>query len=144
MINYDDMMYRANCLASDLETLYHQAALKLGLSDSTMLVMYIVYENNGTCLLGNIRKESSLSKQTLNSAIRKLEKEGIIYLEQKGGRTKNVCFTKKGTEYANSTVARLFNAECSAFVGWTEDEINIYLELMERYNHNFREQIEKM
>jgi DNA-binding MarR family transcriptional regulator len=143
-INYDDMMYRVNCLASDLDSLYHQAAVKLGLSDSVMFVLYLVYEKDGKCPLNDIRKETSISKQTLNSAVRKLESEEIIYLEQNGGRAKTVCLTEKGKEYVSHTIARLFNAECSAFNGWTEEEISQYLNLMEKYNDDFRKQIEEM
>lgn len=142
--DYKEMMYRINCLASDLDSLYHQAAQKLGVSDSVLFVLYLVYEKEGKCPLKDIRKETSISKQTLNSALRKLESENIIYLEQPGGRAKIVCFTEKGKEYAGHTVARLFNAEYRAFHGWTEEEINQYLMLMEKYNNDFREQIEKM
>lgn len=143
-INYSDMMYRINCLASDLDSLYHQAAQKLGISDSVMMVLYLLYEKNGKCLLNDIRKETSISKQTLNSAVRKLEREEIIYLKQNGGRAKTVYLTEKGTEYVNHTIARLFNAECNVFSGWTEEEIHLYLSIMEKYNNDFREQIEKM
>ena len=142
--NAADMMYRINCLASDLDALYHQAALKLGLSDSVMFVLYLVYERDGKCPLHTICKETSISKQTINSAIRKLEKETVVYLEQSGGRTKTVCLTEKGREYAEHTVARLFGAERSAFDGWTAEEIGQYLRLMEKYNDHFRRQIEKM
>lgn len=143
-INYKETMYKINCLASDLDSLYHQAAQKLGVSDSVLFVLYLVYEKDGKCPLKDIRKETSISKQTLNSALRKLESEDIIYLEQAGGRAKIVCFTQKGREYASHTIARLFNAECRAFDGWTEEEIEQYLKLMEKYNNHFREQIKKM
>ena len=64
--NGADMMYRVNCLASDLDALYHQAALKLGLSDSVMFVLYLVYERDGKCPLNTICKETSISKQNKN------------------------------------------------------------------------------
>ena len=143
-IDYGALIYRTNCLASDLDAIYHQAAQKLGVSDSVMFVLYLVYENNGKCLLKAIQKETNISKQTLNSSIRKLESNRIIYLEQIGGRAKMVCFTEKGTDYANHTIARLFHAECAAFEGWTAEELTQYVSLMERYNRSFREQIEKM
>ena len=137
-------MYRINRLASDLNALYHQAALKLGLSDSVMFVLYWVYEKDGKYPLNDIRKETGISKQTLNSAMRKLEKEEIIYLEAGSGRTKNVCLTEKGTELVRNTIARLFHAECSVFHSWTAQEIQQYLNLMEKYNEDFRKQIERM
>ena len=57
-----DMMYRINCLASDLDSLYHQAALRLGLSDSEMFVLYLLHENGGECALSRMHRETSISK----------------------------------------------------------------------------------
>ena len=94
-INYSEMMYRMNCLASDLDSLYHQAAQKIGVSDSVMFVLYSLYENKGTILLNDIRKITGISKQTLNSAIRKLENEEIIYLEQKAAERKRYALQRK-------------------------------------------------
>lgn len=142
--NYSEMLYRMNCLASDLDSLYHQAAQKIGVSDSVMFVLYSLYENQGVLLLNDIRKITGISKQTINSAIRKLENEEIIYLEQKGGRAKTVNLTEKGKEYTNHTIARLFTAECNVFNGWTTEEINQYVHFMEKFNNDFRQQIEKL
>lgn len=142
--NYSEMLYRMNCLASDLDSLYHQAAQKIGVSDSVMFVLYSLYENQGVLLLNDIRKITGISKQTINSAIRKLENEEIIYLEQTGGRAKTVNLTEKGKEYTNHTIARLFTAECNVFNGWTTEEINQYVHLMEKFNNDFRQQIEKL
>lgn len=143
-INYKDLLYQLNCLASDLDALYHQAAVKLGLSDSAMFVLYLLYENDGSYLLNKIRQESGMSKQTLNSAIRKLEQENIIYLEQVDGRSKNVHLTEGGQEYAAKTAGKLFEAECRAFDVWNEYEIKQHLKLMKKYNDSFRAQIETL
>lgn len=142
--DYSAEIYRVNCLAADLETIYHQAALKLGLSDSTMFVLYLLYEKGGSCMLYDIRKETNISKQTIHSAVRKLEKEGILYLQQQDGRAKMVHLTEKGKGYAKQTVGRLFQAECGTFEGWTEMEISLYMNLSEKYNEHLRKQIEKM
>ena len=135
-MDYNNIMHQVNCLASDLDSLYHQAALKLGL--------YLLYERDGSYPLNEIRKETNISKQTLNSAIRKLESEDIVYLKQTNGREKTVCLTEKGTDYTSCTIARLYTAECNAFQDWTEAEIRQYLYLMDKYNRDFRKQIETM
>lgn len=70
-------MQRFNLLQSEIDTAYHDAALKLGRSDSAMLVLYTLCSGGGECMLGDIT--SGASKQTINSALRKLESEGIIY-----------------------------------------------------------------
>lgn len=143
-MDYNDIMHQVNCLASDLDSLYHQASLKLGLTDSTMMVLYLLYEKDGSCPLNEIRKETNISKQTLNSAIRKLESENIVYLKQTSGREKTVFLTETGTDYTSRTIVRLYNAECNAFQDWTETEVRQYLYLMDKYNRDFRKQIETM
>jgi DNA-binding MarR family transcriptional regulator len=143
-MDYGEVMRKVNHLASDLDSLYHQASLKLGLSDSVLFLMYVLYERNGSCPIKDICEETSICKQTINSAIRKLEKEDIIYLKQSGGRNKTVCFTEKGKEYAQGTVGKLFKAESGTLMGWSEEEIEQYLYLTEKYNKDFREQINKL
>ena len=142
--NHHAKIHRINCLSGDLNALYHQAALKLGISDSAMFVLYMLHYKGDGCLLYDICQESGISKQTINSTLRKLEADGVLYLENDKGRTKCVCLTDTGKEYVSQTGARLFDAECRTFDDWTEDEIDQYLNLMEKYNRSFGSQIEKM
>ena len=137
-------IHRINYLNAELNALYHHASLKLGLTDSAAMVLYTIYDNGENCLLSDIYKQSGVSKQTVNSAIRKLEKERIIYLEQHSGRTKKVVLTDTGKEYVQKTVARLFDAEAAAFASWKEEEINAHIGFMEKYIDSFREQIEEL
>lgn len=139
-----ERIHRFNCLASDLDALYHQAAKKLGISDSALCVLYMIHENGTHCPLSDIYKKTGNSKQTIHSAVRKLEQEGILYLEQPHGRAKEVCLTEQGKRYVMQTAARLFEAECSAFHSWTEEEISTYLQLMKKYNLSLRSELEKL
>ncbi len=138
------IMHRINYLNAELNALYHQASLKLGLTDSASIVLYTIYDNGEDCLLSDIYKQSGVSKQTVNSAIRNLEKNHIIYLEQHSGRAKKVILTDTGKEYAQKTIARLFDTETAAFASWTEEEINAHIGFMEKYIHSFQEQVEKL
>lgn len=139
-----EKIHRVNFLSNELDAIYHQAAKKLRLSDSALLVLYMLYERGGTSPLLDICAESGISKQTINSALRKLEQEGILYLKSDGKKTKRVCLTEKGNAYVDQTAARLFQAECDAFHDWTDEEIKQYLELMEKYNDSLRKQVEKI
>lgn len=143
-ISYFDKIRRLNCLANDTEAIYHQAAVKLNISDSALLILYVLHEQGDTCLLGDIGKLTGISKQTVNSALRKLEAEQILYLQQHDGRAKRICLTDKGKDYVSQTAAKLFEAECQAFQSWTEEEIDLHLNLMEKYNTTLRQQIEKL
>jgi len=139
-----DKIHRINYLNTEIEALYHRASWKLGLTDSASIVLYAIYDSGGSCLLSDIYKQSGVSKQTVNSALRNLEKKGILFLEQHSGRTKKAALTDTGKEYVKKTVARLFEAETAAFESWTEEEMNAHIGFLEKYIDSFREQIEKM
>ena len=139
-----EKLHRINYLGAEMDALYHQACRRLGISDSAMIVLYTIYDNGGTCLLSHIYKQSGVSKQTINSAMRKLENDGILYLEQENGRGKRVRLTSDGTDYVEKTAARLYAAECEVFSDWAGEESDTYIRFMEKFNDMFRIQIDKM
>lgn len=139
-----DSICKINCLNEEIESLYHQASVKLEISDSVSFVLYMTYINKGKCLLYDIYKSSGISKQTINSAIRKLENEDIVYLEKYNGKSKIVFLTEKGKDYANQTAKKLYKAEFDTFKDWDEEEMGLYLKLMEKHRNSFKKQIEKL
>lgn len=139
-----EKVHKVNALSNDMTAIYHQAARIFAMSDSALIVLYTVYEKGDHCLLQDVCVESGISKQTVNSALRKLEAEGILYLEQDRGKNKRICLTEAGREHVERTAGRLYEAECRAFSDWTDREFETYLALMEKYNCALRREIETM
>lgn len=142
--NHVNEIHRINYLTSEMESLYHRASLKLGITDSVSVVLYTIYDEGDGCLLSDIYKKTGIRKQTVNSAIRGLEADSILFLEQHTGRAKKVFLTDKGKDYVQKTVARLYEAEAQAFDTWTAEEISTYIRLMEKYADCLRQQIDKL
>ena len=132
---------RLNYLMGETDAAYHEAALRLGLSDSAMRILYAVCDRGSSfrCSLRDVCRSSGLSKQTVNSALRKLEGAGAVYLEAAGGRSKNVCLTDAGRELAGRTAAPLMELEDEIFSAWGADEVEQYIRLTQRYLEDFRE-----
>ena len=130
---------RYNYLFGETDAVYHEISLKLGLSDSAMKILYTICDNGTSCLLQDICKYSGLSKQTVNSALRKLEAEGIIYLESAGGKNKKVCLTKSGETLAGRTAQKILQAEDDIFASWPQEDVQKYLELTETFLLALRE-----
>lgn len=137
-------MKRFNYLTSEIDAAYHEAALKLGLSDSALLILYTICNHGEACLLQDITRLSGISKQTINSALRKLESEGIVYLESFCGRKKRVCLTEKGKVFVKSTVCRVIDMENAIFGSWTEAERKQYIELTQKYLLSFKDRIKEL
>ena len=104
----------------------------------------MIYTNGDNYVFHDIYKLSGISKQTINSAIRKLENEDIVYLEKYDGKTKIVCLTKKGKSYIKQNAAKLCEVECNAFREWSEEEMDRYLSLIEKHDASLRKQIQKL
>ncbi len=140
--NREDILRHINYLNSELNALYHQASVKIGLSDSACQVLYFLYADGGQCRLQDITLETGLSKQTIHSAICKLQEQGMLSLKHDAGRRKLVCLTPQGQDYTAETVARIFEAEKAAYRDWKEAEIEEHLRLLQKYNDHFKKQIE--
>mgnify|MGYP000967954586 CR=1 FL=1 len=87
-------------LSAEITSLYHEAAVKMGISDTVLNILYVLCERDGQCLQSDIFRLTGISRQTINSAIRKLEKDGFAYLKQGEGRNTMVCLTEKGKDFS--------------------------------------------
>ncbi len=134
-------MQRFNYLISETNAAYHEAALKLGMSDSIMQILYTICNSGDSCQLGEICSLSGISKQTVNSALRKLEAGEIVYLKASGGRKKKVCLTDKGRALAAGTVVKLMEIENSILESWPKEEVEQYLKLTRKYLEALREKM---
>ena len=140
---YTDLK-RFNCLTAEIDAVYHDAALRLGLSDSALMILYTVCTYGESCLLHDITRLSGVSKQTIHSALHKLADEGIVYLEPVSGRKKRVCLTETGKAFAEQTVLQVIEIENEIFGGWTEAEREMYIGLTQRYLSAFREKVKEL
>ena len=127
-----------NAFFKEMDDLYHDLAIGAGLSDSAFDIFYTLRTLGEGCLQRDVCSCSFVSKQTVNSALRKLEADGILYLEPSGARSKRVCLTEAGLRVADATAGRLIRLENSIFDEWPAEDVQQYLGLMERYLQAFR------
>lgn len=84
--------------SKEADDVYHTLALKFGLSDSAMWILCTMREADRELTQAEIAEEMSMSRQTINSAIKNLEKQGYLYMAPAPGdrRNKTLSFTAKG------------------------------------------------
>ena len=105
-------MRRFNHLLQETDAVYHEMAQHWGLSDSVMGVLYTLCDAGGRCRLRDICYWSGMTKQTVNSALRRMEGDGLIYLES-AGRGKDVCLTPEGEALARRGIALRAGLHCA-------------------------------
>lgn len=137
---------RLNYLLGEIDGTYHEVARKLGVSDSVSKILYTICDTDGgdRCPLHEICRQTGLSKQTVNSALRGLEREGLIYLRAVDGKAKEVCLTEPGKAFAEKTARQVIQIENDILEDWTPEELEIYLKLTERYLAQLAQKAEQL
>ena len=90
------------------------------------------------------RKIHDYRFQTIKSAIRKLEKEEIVYLEQGKGRNTILCLTEKGKKFSLEKIMPLHEIENKIWNEWTAEEQQQYLTLTKKYRDGLKKYLEVM
>ena len=80
----EEVLQQFNHFYKELDDLYHEISTATGLSDSAFDVMYVVATLGDGCLQRDICREAFVSKQTVNSSVRNLEKKGFSFLSSMG------------------------------------------------------------
>lgn len=135
---------RFNYMSCEINELYHEAASKAGVSDSVYTILYVLCAENNRCLQRELYKQSGISRQTINSAVRRLQQMGWICLEKGSGRNTVVCLLDAGVDFAREKVLPLYRAENEIFAEWSAREVETYLQLTERYRNALKEKLKKL
>lgn len=131
-------------IIGEWEELYHEAAVRLGVSDSALQVLYVLYVKGEGCTQADIGKMMGLSKQTVHSATHKMEREGVLYLQNGARRRMEVYLTEKGKVLMHATAQKVFEMENQIFASWNEEEREAYLRLNRKYCDAFAQQLDTL
>ena len=133
-----------NKFDKELDELYHETALKMGILDSAFCIFYILYNLGDGCLQKDICHEAFANKQTVNSSIRKLVQEGYIYLEQGVGRDKHIFLTEAGKQFVEKYIVPVVQKENEAFTDLKEEEQKELLRLANIYMESLRTKLNEL
>ena len=129
----------------EITSIYHNIALKLGISDGEFWVLYALLVLGGEYSQQNICDMWSLPKQTVNSVISNLKKKGYVFLETvpKTRNLKIIRLTQSGKIFGENTVMRIFEVEQRTLSKMLEHERQMYITLMGKYITLLREEIKE-
>lgn len=128
-----------NQLYKELDEMYHILALNAGLSDSAFLILYTIMESGGGCLQKDIAAMYSISKQTINSSIKNLEKQGYLESRPGKGHDKHLFLTAAGQAFADERIIPVMQLDNDVFREMPPEEISEFLRLTRKYVAIYRE-----
>ena len=135
-------LHQINTLLAEIDAAYHQAAVRLHIADSALAVLYILRDAGDGCPLRTVYRQYGMSKQTVNSALRKLEEDGCLFLEPGPGRSKTLHLTATGKQRVAGTAGRLQAAERRVFERWTPEDRAAYVRLLKKYRTDFQQELQ--
>ena len=126
------------------DAIYHTAALRYGLSDTAMWVLYLVSDPAHTYTQQELCQQCFCAKQTINTTITGLVKNGFMELEVIPGtrNQKKILLTEKGKQLAKSTTRHLRSAELRAYSRLSSAELSSYLEITQKLTAALRKELE--
>lgn len=124
-----------------IDNLYHEVALKLNLTDSELDILYVLNSYSGSCNQSALYKETGQTKSTINSAVKKMEKNGYLTLSAGTGRNTCVSLTPAGQILMKNTVEKIVAIENAIYESWSVEDQQTFLRLNEDFAGKLKEQI---
>lgn len=126
----------------ELNSLYHIAAVKSGVSDGEICVWSMLLTTDKEYSQQDLCELLFLPKQTINSIISGMKKKGYISLEHVPG-TKNrkvIRLSDNGRNYGRKNIMWIFEAEQHAMEDTDPHEISTLASMLEKYIHNLKKE----
>ena len=123
-----------NRIDGQIQRSYHEAAVKMGLPDSEFWILYVLATNEPEMLQTELTAITGVSKTTINSALKKMERAGLLELTPGGGRNTCARLTETGHQLAEKTVCRLVALENRIYESWSPEEQAMLIQLNRDYS----------
>lgn len=131
--------YRALFWQSD--ALYNSVMEQSGMPTSEYMTLYCI--SKGLNTQSAICKKLYMPKQTINSAVKKFEKEGIISLcpTPDNDKLKTLALTKKGEALVREKVLAMDRVEEAVWLALSEEEQDKLVEITSKYNEILKDKV---
>ena len=137
----NERLKQLNVMLCEIDSLYQALLAAKNISDSEFVVMIAILSLGEGCLQKDIAETSYMSKKTINSTIKKLEKEG--YIKLKAGKYPNmhIYLTPQGNEHIKNNVLPIIDVEERVLNSMSEDEFERLINGSAKYIAIFKNQV---
>jgi len=132
-----------NRMLCNIDNAYQLMLQKKNLSDSDYAILFAILELGEGCLQKDISNTSCISKKTINTTIKKFERDDIITLKAGKYPNMHIYFTEQGQKYIESTLLPLIEFENQFMEDIPDTEFNKMTELYFKYIKIFKQRVEE-
>lgn len=123
------------------DDIYNTFAEASGLNQTEFMAVYCIA--NGVDTQATICKKIFMPKQTVHSAVLKLQKQGIVEKSSADNnlKSKKLSLTEYGKEFAADKVLKIDAIDDEVWELFSEKESEVLLTLTEKYNELFKSKV---
>ena len=132
-----------NQLLKESDDIYRVYAKNSNLSETAFWILYCIREREEAFTQREICIYWFYTPQTVNSALKHMEEDGLLVLRAEEGnrKSKKIYLTEKGEKLVEQIVDPLIDAEVRATEKLGEQEMEKFLKIMKKQTELFREEI---
>ena len=116
-----------------IDEAYNRAAKRCHLSPSSFDILCTLFAYGDSCTQKELCERCYDGKQTVNSAVHKMQRDGLLRISAGAGRNTHVHLTDTGRAYASRAIVPVLDAERTAIESLGPDEREFLSRVMGTY-----------
>ncbi len=131
----------------EYDDVFKKYSTKINFPEASFWVLYGAYIFEKPCTQYKLCSEWYYSKQTINSSVNKLVKDGMIELKpipEDIRNKKEIVLTHKGEEFCEQYIKPVVEAETRAFLSLSKHEQELLLSLTKQHTDNLILEMNKL
>lgn len=145
MFNICEESKRYNIIYKKFDKLYHDIAVKLGISDTVFWIFHNICEYGDTFTQKLLVNYLGAPKQTINSAITNLIKDDLLMIKTIDDKaSKELTLTDKGNKFLNEKILPIVKAENDAYAKFSKEQLEIFFNVLDTKYEDILESVEKI
>lgn len=108
------------------------------------MILYLLYSYGEAITQSDIISISGMSKQTINSAVTKMENKGWLTRAERSGQKRSLNLIETGRKILDEVIGPFQELEETIFDDWTDEERRQFLDLNIRYRDALKSIVDKM
>ena len=144
--NLNQKLEALNQIYEMVDDVYDSYASSCRITDTELWILYALSEHNGDYLQTDICRRWNYSLQTVHTAIKNMEKKGLITLVCQQGNRKNkyIHLTEEGKKVVTEIVEPLTKAEKEALGTLSQEKQDMLLPLLQKHANALKAAVEKL
>ena len=138
----ENKLRHINGMLSEISSIYEKLLSSKNVPEGVFIVLSSILDLGEGCLQKDISEISYLNKKTVNSTIKKLQKDGYIELQAGKYPNMHIYLTEKGKAYMRENIIPIIEVESKALELMSPRAFETLVESYKKYIDNFREHVD--